>query len=367
MYELQEYLAKIGGFAGVTLQPAAGAQEIVGVLIMRAYHRARGDTQRDTILVPDSAHGTNPASTRQSGLRVVQIPSDKRGNVDLDALRSQVCDRVVGLMITNSNTLALRGKHRGNRRHRARLWGLVYGDGANMNALIGVMRPGDIGIDVMHYNLHKTFSTPHGGGGPGAGPVGVAAHLIDFCPIQWWSAKDGCEPHIAPTVPANPLAVFAASGGMGSSSAPTRTSVCTALRGCGTLRSTPFSTPTTCVAVSAIRITSPMMCMHEFVAEGRISGTGSSAMDISKRLIDYGVHPPTMYFPLIVHDALMIEPTETEPLRTVNAYAETLLRIAEEAVSDPALLHEAPHVAPVRRLDEVQAARTPVLRYRRQP
>lgn len=373
MYELQEYLAKIGGFAGVTLQPAAGAQgELVGVLIMRAYHRARGDTQRDTILVPDSAHGTNPASTSMSGLRVVQIPSDKRGNVDLDALRSQVCDRVVGLMITNPNTLGLFEE---NIEEIVGIvhgcGGLVYGDGANMNALIGVMRPGDIGIDVMHYNLHKTFSTPHGGGGPGAGPVGVAAHLIDFLPDPV-VVREGtdAEPHYRFHRPSQSIGRVRSFWGHFGILVRAYTYI--RMHGSEGLRNVAEHAVLNanylrCRVRDTYHVPYDRMCMHEFVAEGRISGTGSTAMDVSKRLIDYGVHPPTMYFPLIVHDALMIEPTETEPLRTVDAYAETLLRIAEEAVSDPALLHEAPRVAPVRRLDEVQAARTPVLRYRRQP
>ncbi len=373
MYELQEHLAKIGGFAGVTLQPAAGAQgELVGVLIMRAYHRARGDTQRDTILVPDSAHGTNPASTSMSGLRVVQIPSDKRGNVDLDALRSQVCDRVVGLMITNPNTLGLFEE---NIEEIVGIvhgcGGLVYGDGANMNALIGVVRPGDIGIDVMHYNLHKTFSTPHGGGGPGAGPVGVAAHLIDFLPDPV-VVREGtdAEPHYRFHRPSQSIGRVRSFWGHFGILVRAYTYI--RMHGSEGLRNVAEHAVLNanylrCRVRDTYHVPYDRMCMHEFVAEGRISGTGSTAMDVSKRLIDYGVHPPTMYFPLIVHDALMIEPTETEPLRTVDAYAETLLRIAEEAVSDPALLHEAPHVAPVRRLDEVQAARTPVLRYRRQP
>jgi len=307
-----------------------------------------------------------------SGLRVVQIPSDGRGNVDLDALRSQVCDRVVGLMITNPNTLGLFEE---NIEEIVDIvhgcGGLVYGDGANMNALIGVLRPGDIGIDVMHYNLHKTFSTPHGGGGPGAGPVGVAAHLIDFLPDPV-VVREGTDarPHYRFHRPSQSIGRIRSFWGHFGILIRAYTYI--RMLGSEGLRNVAEHAVLNanylrCRVRDTYHVPYDRTCMHEFVAEGRISGTESSAMDVSKRLIDYGIHPPTMYFPLIVHDALMIEPTETEPLRTIDAYAETLLRIAEEAVSDPALLHEAPHATPVRRLDEVQAARAPVLRYRRQP
>jgi glycine dehydrogenase subunit 2 len=369
MYELQRYLAEIGGFAGVTLQPAAGAQgELVGVLIMRAYHIARGDMKRDTILVPDSAHGTNPASTSMVGLRVVQIPSDARGNVDLEALRSQICDRIVGLMITNPNTLGLFEEHIEEIVEIVHsCGGLVYGDGANMNALIGVMRPGDVGIDVMHYNLHKTFSTPHGGGGPGAGPVGVAAHLVDFLPDPVVVYDGDSYRFHRPAQSIGRVRSFWGHFGI-----LVRAYTYIRMHGPEGLRDVAESAVLNANYLrSRVQGTYPVphdrVCKHEFVAEGHLPGTDISAMDISKRLIDYGVHPPTMYFPLIVHDALMIEPTETEPLQALDAYADALLHIAEEARSDPALLHEAPHSAPVRRLDDVQAARNPILRYRREP
>jgi glycine dehydrogenase subunit 2 len=373
MYELQEALKEIAGFAGITVQPAAGAQgELVGVLVMRKAQLDRGETQRDTILVPDSAHGTNPATTSMSGLRVVQLPSDDRGNVDLDALRSQVCERIVGIMITNPNTLGLFEEQMAEIIEIVHgCGGLVYGDGANMNALVGLMRPGDIGIDVMHFNLHKTFSTPHGGGGPGAGPVGVAAHLLDYLP----------DPVVAKVEPgpaggparytfAHPAkSIGRVRAFWGHFGILVRAYTYIRMHGAAGLRD---------VAENAVlnanylrsriqetyHIPFDRLCKHEFVAEGRFRDVEDiGAMDISKRLIDYGVHPPTMYFPLIVHDALMIEPTETESLQALDDYADALIQIAEEAHTDPDLLHDAPHTAPVRRLDEVTAARNPVLRY----
>jgi len=282
MYELQEALNEIAGFAGTTVQPAAGAQgELVGVLIMRKYQIDRGETQRDTILVPDSAHGTNPASTSMSGLRVVQLPSDERGNVDIEALRSQASDRVVGLMITNPNTLGLFEEQLAEIVEIIHgCGGLVYGDGANMNALIGVMRPGDVGIDVMHFNLHKTFSTPHGGGGPGSGPVGVAAHLIDFLP----------DPVVVKIRAYTYIRMHGAEG--------LRSVAEHAVLNANYLRS---------LVKDTYHIPHDRICKHEFVAEGRFAGVPDiGALDVAKRLIDYGLHPPTNYFPLIVHDALMM-------------------------------------------------------------
>jgi glycine dehydrogenase subunit 2 len=373
MYEMQDYLKAISGFAGITVQPAAGAQgELVGVLIMRKYQMDRGETQRDTILVPDSAHGTNPASTSMSGLRVVQLPSDERGNVDLDALRAQVCDRIVGLMITNPNTLGLFEEQ-----IEAIIeivhgcGGLVYGDGANMNALVGVMRPGDIGIDVMHFNLHKTFSTPHGGGGPGSGPVGVAEHLVPYlpAPVVAMTPSEGEDdaPHYSFTTPSRTIGRVKSFWGHVGMLVRAYTYIrmlgAEGLRGVAE-HAVLNANYLRCRIQETYHVPYDRLCKHEFVAEGHFKDVEDvSAMDISKRLIDYGVHPPTMYFPLIVHEALMIEPTETESLRSVDDYADALLAIAEEAQENPDLLHEAPHTAPVRRLDEVQAARNPVLRY----
>lgn len=373
MYALQEYLKEIGGFAGVTLQPAAGAHgELVGVLIMRKYHLDRGDALRDTILVPDSAHGTNPASTSMSGLRVVEIPSDDRGNVDLDALRAQVCERIVGLMFTNPNTLGLFEEQMEEVIDIVHgCGGLVYGDGANMNALTGIMRPGDAGIDVMHFNLHKTFSTPHGGGGPGCGPVGVASHLVDYLPgpivtLDPESHEDDAPFFVFYEPPQSIGRVKAFWGHFG---LMVRAYTYIRMLGADGLRSAAeHAVLNANYLLSRVKDVYPLpydrVCKHEFVVEGHFKDAPDvHALDIAKRLIDYGVHPPTNYFPLIVPEALMIEPTETESKQSLDNYADILITIADEARRSPELLHEAPRNAPVRRLDEVRAARNPVLRH----
>ncbi len=375
MYMLQEYLKEINGFAGVSLQPAAGAQgELVGVLIMRKYHLDRGDTKRDTILVPDSAHGTNPASTSMSGLRVVEIPSDERGNVDLDALREQVCDRVVGLMITNPNTLGLFEEHIEDVTQMVHgCGGLVYGDGANLNALMGVMRPGDVGIDVMHFNLHKTFSTPHGGGGPGSGPVGVAEHLADYLPgpIVEVDEEYSDDDFLAFKLATPSKSIGRVKAFWGHFGVIVRAYTYMRMLGAeGMKQAAEHAVLNANYMLSRVKDVYPLpydrICKHEFVVKGHFKDAPDvHALDIAKRLIDYGVHPPTNYFPLIVQEALMIEPTETESKQSLDYYVDVLLKIAEEAKTDPDLLHDAPHNAPTRRLDEVQAARKPVLRYRK--
>jgi glycine dehydrogenase subunit 2 len=371
MYQLQEWLKEIGGFAGVTLQPAAGAHgEFTGILMMRAYHLDRGDTARKKILIPNSAHGTNPASTTMSGLEVVELPSDERGNIDLEALRQACGPDVVGLMITNPNTLGLFEEHI---EQVVKLvhdcGGLVYGDGANMNAVVGVVRPGDLGFDVMHYNLHKTFSTPHGGGGPGSGPVGVSERLKDFLPaplVGIVEEGDGDEPplygFVTPKKTIGRMKAFNGQFGM-----HVRAYTYIRVHGASGLRENSE------VAVlnanyllaklrGAYHLAYDRVCMHEFVLEGHWADAPEvHALDISKRLMDFGIHPPTNYFPLIVKEALMIEPTETESKETLDQFAEAMLIIAKEAHESPQVLKTAPHVTPVARLDEVRAAKELVL------
>jgi len=375
-YALQEFLKEIGGFAAVSLQPAAGAQgELTGVLMMRAYHLGRGDTGRDVVLVPDSAHGTNPASTTMSGLHVVEVPSDERGNVDLTALEA-VCQRhsgrLVGMMLTNPNTLGLFDEHiKAIVELVHRHGGLMYGDGANMNALLGVVRPGDLGFDVLHYNLHKTFSTPHGGGGPGSGPVGASEALADFLP----GPVVGVDPERSDdegafyTFVTPPRSIGRVKAFYGHFAVLVRAYTYIRMLGADGLRRVAEHAVLNANYVKrriedTYRVPYNRTCMHEFVCEGRFDDAPDvHALDISKRLIDYGFHPPTNYFPLIVPEALMIEPTETESKETLDQFAEALLRIADEARAQPELLHQAPTRAPVRRLDEVQAARNLTVRW----
>jgi glycine dehydrogenase subunit 2 len=368
MFSLQEWLAEIGGFSGVSLQPAAGAHgEFTGLLMMRAYHRDRGDLERTRILIPDSAHGTNPASTTMVGLTAVEVPSDARGNIDLDAVRAACDGTVAGIMMTNPNTLGLFEEQIGQ---VVRLvhdcGGLVYGDGANMNALAGIARPGDLGFDVMHFNLHKTFATPHGGGGPGAGPVGVSARLVDFLPGPVIGVEQvaGRPAHYVPTTPRKSIgqvSTFFGNFGMF-----VRAYAYIRHHGAAGLRENSEHAVLNANYLrvklrDTFHVPFDRINMHEFVCQGAVASTGVRALDVSKRLLDYGFHPPTNYFPLIVPEALMIEPTETESKPTLDAFVAAMKAIAAEAQSDPALVKSAPHSTPVRRLDEVQAARKPVL------
>lgn len=371
MYTLQEWLKEIGGFAGITLQPAAGAHgELTGVLMMRAYHRFRKDTKREKILIPDSAHGTNPATSAMSGLRVVELKSDSRGNVDLDALRNECDDTLAGLMLTNPNTLGLFDEHVEEvirLVHAA--GGLVYGDGANLNALLGILRPGDVGFDVMHFNLHKTFSTPHGGGGPGSGPVGVAQHLVDFLPAPIVAIIEEGDQDMPPLYGfiTPPRSIGRMKSFHGHFGMFVRAYTYISMHGGDGLRKIAENAVLNANYLLALiketyHIPYDRSCMHEFVVEGQWSDALEiHALDISKRLMDYKYHPPTNYFPLIVHEALMIEPTETESKETLDAFAETLIKIANEAHQEPSLLKEAPHITPVGRLDEVKAAKELVL------
>jgi glycine dehydrogenase subunit 2 len=371
MYNLQLWLQEISGFKGVSLQPAAGAQgEFVGVSIIRAYHESRKDTKRTKILIPDSAHGTNPASSAMKGYEIAPIPTDGNGDVDLKALRAACDESTAGLMLTNPNTLGLFEKdvvevirivHAAG--------GLVYGDGANLNALLGIVRPGDLGIDIMHFNLHKTFSTPHGGGGPGSGPVGVASHLVDFLPAPVIDVMEKGTEDMAPLYgfrsPSKTIGrVKSFNGHFGML---VRAFVYISMHGPdGLLSISKYAVLNANYLLAKVKpyykLPYDRVCMHEFVLEGRWEDApGVIALDIAKRLMDYGFHPPTNYFPLIVHDALMIEPTETENKQTLDAFAEALIKIAGEARDEPELLKTAPHVTPIGRLDEVKAARDLVL------
>lgn len=371
MHQLQSYLMEISGFAGVSLQPAAGAQgEFVGVKIIQAYHASRGDKQRTQMLIPDSAHGTNPASSAMTGLDVISIPTDARGNVDLVALREVCNEKTAGLMLTNPNTLGLFDEnvlevidivHQ--------VGGLVYGDGANLNALLGICRPGDLGFDVMHFNLHKTFSTPHGGGGPGSGPVGVAEHLVEFLPdpiVDIIEEGDDELPPLyglrTPKKTIGQVKAFYGHFGM-----MVRAYAYILMHGGEGLRKvSEYAVLNANYLLAKLKnkyhVPYDRICKHEFVMEGRWADAPEiGALDIAKRLMDYGFHPPTNYFPLIVHDALMIEPTETENKQTLDEFVTALEQIAQEAHDQPELLKQAPHNTPVGRLDEVKAARELVL------
>jgi glycine dehydrogenase subunit 2 len=371
MYHLQQWLMEIGGFAGVSLQPAAGAHgELAGVLMIRAYHASRGDSKRNKVLIPDSAHGTNPATSAMSGYRVVEIPSDGRGNVDLAALKAECDETLAALMLTNPNTLGLfeeQVQEVIDAVHAA--GGLVYGDGANMNALLGIARPGDLGFDVLHYNLHKTFTTPHGGGGPGSGPVGVAAHLVDFLPgpiaaiVEEGSEKDApVYGWHQPPKSIGRLKAFHGQFGM-----HVRAFTYILMQGADGLRKVSEHAVLNgnylrARLQGAYKVPYDRTCMHEVVLEGRWADAPDvHALDIAKRLMDFGFHPPTNYFPLIVREALMIEPTETESKEVLDAFAEALLKIAEEAHSTPEVLQQAPHSTAYGRMDEVKAARQLVL------
>jgi glycine dehydrogenase subunit 2 len=363
MARLQGFLAEIGGFREVSLQPAAGAHgELCGVMMIRAYHQARGQAGRLRMLIPDSAHGTNPASVAMCGFQPVQIPSDRRGNVDIRVLKSHCDDTLAGLMLTNPNTLGLFEEQLVEvvgAVHGA--GGLVYGDGANLNALLGVFRPGDAGIDVMHFNLHKTFATPHGGGGPGAGPVGAGEKLASFLPGPL-ALREGEVFRLA--MPENSIGrVKAFYGNFG---VLVKAYTFIAMLGAEGLRAVSENAVLNANYLKKLiegRYAIPYnrACMHEFVASGRLAG-GVHALDVAKRLIDCGYHPPTVYFPLIVEEALMIEPTESESRETLEAFASALLAIADEAEHEPDTVKTAPRGTPVGRLDEVSAARNPVLK-----
>jgi len=374
MYELQTMLAEISGFDEVTLQPAAGAHgELTGCLVIRAYHHERGETGRTKMLIPDSAHGTNPATARMAGFEVVTVPSDARGNVDIDKVRALVGPDTAGLMITNPNTLGLWDEHIQevvDLVHEA--GGLVYNDGANFNAILGIARPGDLDIDIMHYNLHKTFSTPHGGGGPGSGPVGVRAELAKYLPGPRVRKveKDGADWYewFQPEQSIGQLHSFNGNFGM-----HVRAYTYIRMHGEDGLRQVSKDAVLSANYLlarlrDAYDVAYDRTCMHEFVLSGnRQKANGVKTLDIAKRTLDFGIHPPTTYFPLIVQEALMIEPTETESKESLDYFADTFLRIADEAINNPGYVTSAPHETEYKRLDEVGANRTLNLRWKPEP
>ncbi len=350
--EMNKALAAITGMHAFTFAPCAGAHgELTGLMIMRQYHMNRGDFGRTKVIVPDSAHGTNPASAAVAGLEVVEVKSLENGRIDVEALKPLLDSSVAGIMMTNPNTLGLfetQIKEIASLVHG--VGGLLYYDGANMNPLMGVVRPGDMGFDIMHLNLHKTFSTPHGGGGPGSGPVGVAKHL------------EGC------------LSQIKVSGFHGNFGVILRAYAYILMLGKENLQKVgQYSVLSANYIKESLKDVYKLpiagVCKHEFVFDGLVNDgahddvPGATTLDVAKRLLDYGFHAPTIYFPLLFHQALMIEPTETESKETIDAFIAVMRKIAEEAAQDPELLHSAPHNTPISRPDETTAARNPILKY----
>ncbi|MDH4100057.1 MAG: aminomethyl-transferring glycine dehydrogenase subunit GcvPB [Nitrospirota bacterium] len=362
MFELGEHLKEIGGMAGVTLQPAAGAHgELAGMMMIRAYHRERGDT-RTKVLIPDSAHGTNPASAALAGYRTEEVKSNAHGTVDLDDLKKKATSECAALMLTNPNTLGLFEKDIVEiKRILDDVGALLYMDGANLNALVGLIRPGDMGFDVVHFNLHKTFTTPHGGGGPGAGPVGVSERLLPYLPVPTVEkSADGrySLKHDLPRSIGRLSTFYGNFGIMVRAYAYIRTMGAEGLKA---------------VSENAVINANYMMaklkdllplayqgpCMHEFVLTGKplLKETGVHTRDVAKRIIDFGFHPPTVYFPLVVDEAIMIEPTETETKETLDAFCDALAQIVKECRENPEHVITAPHTTPVGKLDETKAVK----------
>ncbi len=351
---MDKALAAITGMAHFTFLPCAGAHgELTGLMIMRQYHMSRGDLARTKVIVPDSAHGTNPASAAVCGLEIVEVKSNANGLVDVEDLKPLLGPDIAGIMMTNPNTLGLFEKEI---KEIAALvhecGGLLYYDGANMNPLLGVVRPGDMGFDIMHLNLHKTFSTPHGGGGPGSGPVGVAEHLAKFLPVTRVSGFNGNFGVI--------LRAYAYILALGKQNIKLAGKLATL--GANYIKES---------LKDKYKLPIPSICKHEFVYDGLINdgadkaedGHGATTLDVAKRLLDFGFHAPTIYFPLLFHQALMIEPTETESKETIDDFIGVMRQIADEAAADPMILRNAPHNTPIRRPDETTAARQPILKF----
>jgi len=369
LYQAEKCLCEITGMDHMSFQPAAGAHgELAGLMMIKSYHASRGEGFRRDIVIPDSAHGTNPASAGMAGFNVVNVPSGPNGEIDIKQLKAAVNGGTAGLMLTNPNTLGLferRAEDITEIIHKA--GGLAYYDGANLNAIMGVARPGDMGFDILHLNLHKTFSTPHGGGGPGSGPVGCKACFAPFLPAPRVIFRDGAYAWDSPS----PLSIGRVRSFHGNFLVVVRALAYVTLLGAEGARD---------AAVNAVLNANyllrklsgyydaayPGYCMHEFVLtlERLKKRTGVTAMDVAKTMLDYGMHPPTMYFPLIVREALMFEPTETESKETLDNAAEVLINILHKAETDPASLRGAPKHTPIGRPDEAAAARNPKLRYR---
>ena len=374
-YNMEKSLSAITGMAGFTFNPCAGAHgELTGLMIMRQYHLLHGDTKRTKVIVPDSAHGTNPASAAVCGLEVVVVKSNASGLIDVADLKPLLGDDIAGIMMTNPNTLGLFEKEIGEIAALVHgCGGLLYYDGANMNPLLGVVRPGDMGFDIMHLNLHKTFSTPHGGGGPGSGPVGVAAHLVPYLPV----------PHVVKTADGkfeisadNAESAGQVSAFMGNFGVILRAYAYILSLGKQNIR---FAGKFATMAANYVKeclkdcykLPIPSICKHEFVFDGLVNDgarpgeehSGATTLDVAKRLLDYGFHAPTIYFPLLFHQAIMIEPTETESKETIDAFVEVMRKIAAEAAENPDYLKGAPHNTPISRPDETRAARQPILKY----
>jgi len=366
MFELQEILREVTGMKGVSLTPMAGAQgEFAGVAMIRAYHQARGDTHRDEIIVPDAAHGTNPATATMCGCKVIEIPTGQDGDVDLEALKGAVGPNTAGIMLTNPSTVGVFDRNIlevSKIVHAA--GGLLYYDGANLNAILGKVRPGDMGFDVIHMNLHKTFSTPHGGGGPGSGAVGVSERLLPFLPVPLVEKQGGRYRWL--TEADRPQSIGRLSAFMGNAGVNLRAYVYARLLGReGMPRIAEFATLNANylmvrLADKGFQLAYPARrASHEFIVtlKREAKQLDVTAMDFAKRLLDHGFHAPTTYFPLLVPECLLIEPTETESKETLDAFVDSMASILEEARTEPDTVRSAPHTTPVRRLDDVRAAR----------
>lgn len=366
-YTLQLALAEIGGMSEFTLNPFAGAHgELTGLMVIRAYHASRGDDKRTKVIVPDSAHGTNPASAAVAGLQIVEVKSRPDGTVDVDDLRPLLDDTVAAVMMTNPNTLGIFEK---NIPEIARLvheaGALLYYDGANLNPMLGVARPGDMGFDVMHINLHKTFSTPHGGGGPGAGPVGVRKGLEQFLPAPRVRRND--DGTFSIDMPETALGSISAT--LGNFAVQARAlSYILSLGREGVKQVGPLATLNANYIKESLKdaylLPIEGLCKHEFVFDGlRDKSTGVTTLEVAKRLLDHGYHAPTIYFPLLFHESLMIEPTETESRETLDEFIDVMHAIAAEAISDPEMVKSAPHNTPISRPDDTEAALHPVVKF----